>query len=79
MYRRVGRVGVGVGVGELTTNSLNESTFIRIFTYLFLVHQPAVCIDTSNSKTSECRARRRRYRTVPDDECGTETAAPPGR
>jgi len=32
-------------VGELAANSRNESTYIHIFTYLFLVHQPAVCTE----------------------------------
>ena len=36
-----------MAVGEVAAKSRNESTYIHIFTYLFLVHQPAVRTETA--------------------------------
>jgi len=39
-------------VDEVAAKSRNESTYIHILTYLFLVRQPAVCIATALSQLS---------------------------
>jgi len=40
-------------VGEPEANSHNESSYLHIFTYLLLEHQPAVCIDTLIDNTRQ--------------------------